>query len=625
MRFSTPQWNLTLGIDGVLTAGRFLRLRAMVWAAALFAGALFFFFASISMGTWAHLPRRANYLVASVVPCLAFVSYAWAVRIGEHRRAIEVVPVRRSALEFLAGAAIGFMMISVTLAVLWLFGLYSVHVSHWTNALDSFVFDSYISGMMEELAFRAILLRLLARGLGPLYGLIASSILFGAAHLSHATWLAAFEVAFNGGMVMGLLYMMTGRIWMSVGMHIAWDFTEESLLGVNSKTGLLLSTPVAGQPDILSGGNYGPDGSILAGIVGTIAILGIWYISARKKPSGSSLEAIAVIGRRDSDPVTKPCAKGAPCISVRAMAAHEKPAVRKSLNCRNCGVSAPDHYCPHCGQETREDPPSFREFVHEFILHYFAAEGRLWNTLAALVLHPGRLTIDYLRGRKLAYVLPLRLYLTVSVVFFLLLKIAAAPGNERVAAAFHRSLNDGQSSFAIVDLGFARAIRNADGSFDCNLATWFCNRIKDRLLREPGADGAGQPFIDGGFPASTAICFISADCLSETNLWRAFLVRVARAQLLVLGADGAAPAGTRMGPERTRGIYISLHGHGSARGLRIRLVRGRTEADGYWYGPYCESTAGNYNNCPMDSSGLATVIDEPAPLDKQRELSPPEF
>ena len=346
MRFSTPQWNLTLGIDGVLTAGRFLRLRAMVWAAALFAGALFFFFASISMGTWAHLPRRANYLVASVVPCLAFVSYAWAVRIGEHRRAIEVVPVWRSALEFLAGAAIGFMMISVTLAVLWLFGLYSVHVSHWTNALDSFVFDSYISGMMEELAFRAILLRLLARGLGPLYGLIASSILFGAAHLSHATWLAAFEVAFNGGMVMGLLYMMTGRIWMSVGMHIAWDFTEESLLGVNSKTGLLLSTPVAGQPDILSGGNYGPDGSILAGIVGTIAILGIWYISARKKPSGSSLEAIAVIGRRDSDPVTKPCAKGAPCISVRAMAAHEKPAVRKSLNClpqRNWEPGEPPH------------------------------------------------------------------------------------------------------------------------------------------------------------------------------------------------------------------------------------------------------------------------------------------
>jgi hypothetical protein len=45
--------------------------------------------------------------------------------------------------------------------------------------------------------------------------------------------------------------------------------------------------------------------------------------------------------------------------------------------------------------------------VHEFVLHYFAAEGRLWRTLKALVLHPGRLTIEYLRGHKRQYVLPL--------------------------------------------------------------------------------------------------------------------------------------------------------------------------------------------------------------------------
>jgi hypothetical protein len=67
----------------------------------------------------------------------------------------------------------------------------------------------------------------------------------------------------------------------------------------------------------------------------------------------------------------------------------------------------PGQYCPHCGQETNEHLPSAREFLHEFVLHYFAAEGRLWRTLGALVLHPGRLTIEYLRGRKRKYVLPL--------------------------------------------------------------------------------------------------------------------------------------------------------------------------------------------------------------------------
>jgi len=168
------------------------------------------------------------------------------------------------------------------------------------------------------------------------------------------------------------------------------------------------------------------------------------------------------------------------------MVSQEKTASRESLHCRNCGVYAPDHYCPHCGQDTKEHPPTFREFVHEFILHYFAAEGRLWRTLEALVLHPGRLTIDYLRGRKLAYVLPLRLYLTVSIVFFLLLKFAAAPGNARVASAFHRSLNAGHTSFTIVDFGFGKAVRNADGSFSCDLAKWFCNRIQESVLQQPG-------------------------------------------------------------------------------------------------------------------------------------------
>jgi hypothetical protein len=180
------------------------------------------------------------------------------------------------------------------------------------------------------------------------------------------------------------------------------------------------------------------------------------------------------------------CTKGTPCISVLAMVSKENSGSRTSLHCRNCGVYAPDLYCPHCGQETEEHPPAFWKFVHEFVLHYFAAEGRLWRTLDALVLHPGRLTIDYLRGRKLAYVLPLRLYLTVSILFFLLLKLVAAPGNERVISAFHHSLADPHTTFTIVDLGLARAVRNADGSFDCNLTEWFCNRIRERLLQQPG-------------------------------------------------------------------------------------------------------------------------------------------
>lgn len=103
---------------------------------------------------------------------------------------------------------------------------------------------------------------------------------------------------------------------------------------------------------------------------------------------------------------------------------HAAP-TRTDLACRNCGTQAPLKFCPECGQETTLHPPTLGEFLHEFIGHYVALEGTLWRTLALLVRRPGRLTREYLDGRRRRYVLPLRLYLTASFLFFLVLKLVA--------------------------------------------------------------------------------------------------------------------------------------------------------------------------------------------------------
>lgn len=91
--------------------------------------------------------------------------------------------------------------------------------------------------------------------------------------------------------------------------------------------------------------------------------------------------------------------------------------------CRNCGSSAPLNFCPRCGQETALHPPTLGEFIHEFVGHYVALEGALWRTLAMLLARPGRLTREYLAGRRRRYVLPLRLFLTASFLFFIALKL----------------------------------------------------------------------------------------------------------------------------------------------------------------------------------------------------------
>jgi hypothetical protein len=75
---------------------------------------------------------------------------------------------------------------------------------------------------------------------------------------------------------------------------------------------------------------------------------------------------------------------------------------------------------------------STREFLHEFIGHYVALEGKLWGSLKRLIFQPGELTNEYIRGRRVRYVQPLRLYLTFSVLFFALLKFTGGESDGQV-------------------------------------------------------------------------------------------------------------------------------------------------------------------------------------------------
>jgi len=92
--------------------------------------------------------------------------------------------------------------------------------------------------------------------------------------------------------------------------------------------------------------------------------------------------------------------------------------------CANCGADVSGNYCHDCGQETVLHPPSAREFMHEFIGHYVALEGKLWKSLGLLLFRPGRLTLEYIKGRRVPYVQPLRMYLTFSLIFFAVLKFS---------------------------------------------------------------------------------------------------------------------------------------------------------------------------------------------------------
>jgi len=149
------------------------------------------------------------------------------------------------------------------------------------------------------------------------------------------------------------------------------------------------------------------------------------------------------------------------------------PAARTDLACRNCGAQAPLKFCPECGQETTLHPPTLGEFLHEFVGHYVALEGTLWRTLALLLRHPGRLTREYLDGRRRRYVLPLRLYLTASFVFFLVLKL--------VAASVHAASGGARPKFEQMQLG----VCGGAGQRACGRVEAVFNESLKRLQEHP--------------------------------------------------------------------------------------------------------------------------------------------
>lgn len=96
-------------------------------------------------------------------------------------------------------------------------------------------------------------------------------------------------------------------------------------------------------------------------------------------------------------------------------------------SCMNCGAPLGGAYCAACGQESRIETPTVREFVREFVQDQMALEGKLLRTLKLLVIRPGGLTLDYISGKRQCYIRPLRLYLALSVVFFALSGLVSHP------------------------------------------------------------------------------------------------------------------------------------------------------------------------------------------------------
>lgn len=99
---------------------------------------------------------------------------------------------------------------------------------------------------------------------------------------------------------------------------------------------------------------------------------------------------------------------------------HSMPAeTGEKQQCRNCDTPFVGHFCPQCGQSSKDINRPLRFISEEFLGTLFAFDTRFWRSLSAVVLRPGWLVKDLIEGRRQRYMPPFRMYVFVS--FFLIL------------------------------------------------------------------------------------------------------------------------------------------------------------------------------------------------------------
>ncbi len=194
---------------------------------------------------------------------------------------------RKSGQELGLGLLLGFLLFSAVTGIVALLGGFEVLGLRGQGALWAMLAMAVTSGTIEEIMFRGILLRHLEAMLGTWAALALTSLLFGAAHLTNpgASLFAAFAIAMEAGILLGAAYLLTRRLWLAVGIHAAWNFTQGWVFSVPvsggaAPLGLLITRRVG--PEWLTGGNFGLEASVVALVVATGAGLGLLVFAVRR-------------------------------------------------------------------------------------------------------------------------------------------------------------------------------------------------------------------------------------------------------------------------------------------------------------------------------------------------------
>jgi len=216
------------------------------------------------------LPLRHSLLMvlnlSSAVALL--VGYTLSVRLMERRGATEI-GLRKGVPQLLLGALLGVGLMGAVYLVLWSMGRVTFANGTGFDGLLGALVVMFAVGVLEELLFRAILFRIVEQISGTTIAIILAAAAFGAIHAINpgATLWSSAAIAIEAGVMLALAYVLTRNLWLAIGIHAGWNFAEGSIFGAqvsgSSEAHYVIKSSLSG-PDILTGGAFGPEASVIS-------------------------------------------------------------------------------------------------------------------------------------------------------------------------------------------------------------------------------------------------------------------------------------------------------------------------------------------------------------------------
>ncbi|CAL9633909.1 CPBP family intramembrane glutamic endopeptidase [Streptomyces sp. enrichment culture] len=212
--------------------------------------------------------------------------YAWVVRRTERRQALDVAP-KGAVAKTGWGTLIGAGMFTAVMVNLLTSGHYEVDgLGSVQNAIGLVGFMAGAAAT-EEVVYRGVLFRIIEEHIGTYTALLLTGVVFGASHLLNedATVWGAVAIAVEAGFMLAAAYAATRSLWLTIGVHFGWNFAAAGVFSTvvsgNGDNKGLLDATMSG-PELLTGGDFGPEGSVYSVGFGVLLTLVFLWLAHRR-------------------------------------------------------------------------------------------------------------------------------------------------------------------------------------------------------------------------------------------------------------------------------------------------------------------------------------------------------